>query len=148
TGEIKADGSFEVTIQAEKPASEAASRVSVGRRELELRPRLRPGDIVEAVPGLFAVQHAGGGKANQYFLRGFDADHGTDVAFFVDGVPVNMVSHGHGQGFSDLHFLIPELVTGLDGYKGPYYASIGDFGTAGAVNMHLAEKFDESYAQL
>ncbi|MGK3966394.1 TonB-dependent receptor [Sorangium sp. So ce118] len=141
-------GAIEVTIQAEKPASEAASRVSVGHRELELRPRLRPGDIVEAVPGLFAVQHAGGGKANQYFLRGFDADHGTDVAFFVDGVPVNMVSHGHGHGFTDLYFVIPELVTGLDGYKGPYYASIGDFGTAGAVNFRFAEKLDESHAQL
>jgi hypothetical protein len=143
----RAEDVVEVTIQAEKPGSESASRTVVGRRELELRPRLRPGDILEAVPGLFAVQHAGGGKANQYFLRGFDADHGTDVAFFTDGVPVNMVSHGHGQGFSDFHFLIPELVTSLDGYKGPYYANLGDFATAGAVNLHLAEKFDESLAQ-
>ncbi len=79
--------SAEVTVTAERPANEAASRVSYTGSDLELRPRLRPGDIVEAVPGLFAVQHAGGGKANQYFLRGFDADHGTDVAFFVDGVP-------------------------------------------------------------
>ncbi|WP_437690485.1 TonB-dependent receptor [Sorangium sp. So ce176] len=141
-------GPIEVTVHAERPGSEAASRVSVGHRELELRPRLRPGDIVEAVPGLFAVQHAGGGKANQYFLRGFDADHGTDVAFFVDGVPVNMVSHGHGHGFTDLYFVIPELVTGLDGAKGPYSASIGDFGTAGAVNLRFAEKLDESHAQL
>ncbi len=147
--EAPADGgALEVTVQAEKPGSEAASRVSVGYRELELRPRLRPGDLLEAVPGLFAVQHAGGGKANQYFLRGFDADHGTDVAFFVDGVPVNLVSHGHGHGFTDLYFMIPELVTGLDGYKGPYYASIGDFGTAGAVNLRFAEKLDESTAQL
>ena len=138
---------LEVTVSAEKPGSESASRIDVGRRELELRPRLRPGDILEAVPGLFAVQHAGGGKANQYFLRGFDADHGTDVAFFVDGAPVNMVSHGHGQGFTDFHFLIPEIVVGLDGYKGTYYASLGDFATAGAVNLRLAEKFDESYAQ-
>jgi TonB dependent receptor/TonB-dependent Receptor Plug Domain len=139
--------SLEVTIEAEKPGSEAASRTVVGHVELELRPRLRPADIVEAVPGLFAVQHSGGGKANQYFLRGFDADHGTDVAFFVDGVPVNMPSHGHGQGFSDLHFLIPEVVTSLDGYKGVYYAKLGDFATAGAVDLHLAEKFEESYAQ-
>lgn len=143
----KEQEAIEVTIQAEKPGSESASRVVYGRRELELRPRLRPGDILEAVPGLFAVQHAGGGKANQYFLRGFDADHGTDVAFFVDGIPVNMVSHGHGQGFTDFHFLIPELVTSLDGYKGPYYAGLGDFATAGAVNLRLAEKFEESYAQ-
>ncbi|HVY49010.1 MAG TPA: TonB-dependent receptor [Minicystis sp.] len=138
---------IEVTIEAEKPGSEMASRTSIGHVELELRPRLRPGDIVEAVPGLFAVQHAGGGKANQYFLRGFDADHGTDVAFFVDGIPVNMPSHGHGQGYSDLHFVIPELVTSLQGYKGVYYASLGDFATAGAVDMRLAEKFDESYAR-
>jgi outer membrane receptor for monomeric catechols len=143
----KEQKALEVTVQAEKPGSESASRVEYGRRELELRPRLRPGDILEAVPGLFAVQHAGGGKANQYFLRGFDADHGTDVAFSVDGVPVNMVSHGHGQGFSDFHFLIPEVVVGLEGYKGPYYAHLGDFATAGAVNLRLAEKFDESYAQ-
>lgn len=139
---------IEVTVQAEKPGGEAASRVAVGHRELELRPRLRPGDIVESVPGLFAVQHAGGGKANQYFLRGFDADHGTDVAFFVDGVPVNMVTHGHGQGFTDLYFVIPELVVGLDGQKGPYDASIGDFGTAGAVNLRFAEKLGESLAQI
>lgn len=138
---------IEITIQAEKPGGESSSRVVIGRRELELRPRLRPGDILEAVPGLFAVQHAGGGKANQYFLRGFDADHGTDVAFAVDGVPVNMVSHGHGQGFTDFHFLIPELVTSLDGYKGPFSAAQGDFATAGAVNLHLAEKLEESYAQ-
>ena len=137
----------EVVIHGEHADEDAASHNFVGRRELELRPRLRPGDVLEAVPGLFAVQHAGGGKANQYFLRGFDADHGTDVAFFVDGVPVNMVSHGHGQGFSDFHFLIPELVVGLDGYKGPYYASLGNFATAGAVNLRLAEAFEESYAQ-
>lgn len=143
----KEQQALEVTVHADKPGDEAASRVEYGRRELELRPRLRPGDVLEAVPGLFAVQHAGGGKANQYFLRGFDADHGTDVAFSVDGVPVNMVSHGHGQGFSDFHFLIPELVVGLEGYKGPYYAHLGDFATAGAVNLRLAEKFDESYAQ-
>src|SRR5689334_11553677 len=125
---------IEVTVKADAPEGDAASRTTYGRRELELRPRLRPGDIVEAVPGVFAVQHAGGGKANQYFLRGFDADHGTDVALSVDGVPVNMVSHGHGQGYSDLHFLIPELVVGLDAYKGPYYSSFGDFATGGAIN--------------
>lgn len=138
---------LEVTIVADKPGGDAASRVSHGRRELELRPRLRPGDVVEAVPGLFAVQHAGGGKANQYFLRGFDADHGSDVALFADGVPINMPSHGHGQGFADLHFVIPELVVGLDGYKGPYYAELGDFATAGAVNLRFAERFEESFAQ-
>ena len=137
----------EVTVHGTHGDSEAASQSSAGHRELELRPRLRAGDLVESVPGLMAVQPEGGGKANEYFLRGFDADHGTDIAFFVDGVPVNMVSHAHGQGYSDLNFLIPELVMSLDGYKGPYYAQFGDFATAGAVNMRLAETFDESYAQ-
>ncbi len=143
-----AEKPIEVTVRGDRPGSEAASRVHAGHRELELRPKRRPADVVEAVPGLFAVQHAGGGKANQYFLRGFDADHGTDVAFSVDGVPINMPSHGHGQGYSDLHFLIPELVVSLDGYKGPYYAALGDFATAGAVDLHLADALPESFAEL
>jgi outer membrane receptor protein involved in Fe transport len=138
---------LQVTVQGDRPNGDAASRVDVGRVELDLRPRLRPGDVVEAVPGLFAVQHAGGGKANQYLMRGFDADHGTDVAFYTDGVPVNMPSHGHGQGFSDLHFVIPEIIVGLEGYKGMSFTPFGDFATAGAVNMRLAEKLSESYAQ-
>lgn len=141
------DESIDVTVEGDAPDGDAASRVRYTRPELSLRPRLRPGDIVESVPGVFAVQHAGGGKANQYFLRGFDADHGTDIRLSVDGIPINMVSHGHGQGFADLHFLIPELVVGLDGFKGPYYAPLGDFATAGAIDMKLADSFEESYAQ-
>jgi len=140
-------GAEQVEVHGERRGVDAASRIVVGRRELELRPRLRPADLVEAVPGLFAVQHAGGGKANQYFLRGFDADHGTDIAFFVDGVPVNMPSHAHGQGFADLHFVIPELVVGLEASKGPYYADLGNFATAGAVNLRLAETYGESMVQ-
>lgn len=136
-----------VEVRGDKRGVDAASRLVVGRRELELRPRLRPGDLVEAVPGLFAVQHSGGGKANQYFLRGFDADHGTDIAFSVDGVPVNMPSHAHGQGFADLHFVILELVVGLEASKGPYYADLGNFATAGAVNLRLAETYGESMVQ-
>ncbi|MEB2310834.1 MAG: TonB-dependent receptor [Sorangiineae bacterium] len=142
------DAPIEVTVRGEAPGSEAASRSHAGGRELALRPKRRPADVVEAVPGLFAVQHAGGGKANQYFLRGFDADHGTDVAFFVDGVPVNLPSHGHGQGYTDLHFFIPELVASVDGYKGPYYAGLGDFATAGAVDVHLAERLPEGFVEL
>jgi len=137
---------IEVFVTEEQPAAEAASRLHVGRRELELRPKRRAADVLEATPGLFVAQHAGGGKANQYFLRGFDADHGTDVAFFLDGVPVNLVSHGHGQGYTDLNLLIPELVVGLDVYKGPYYAEFGDFSTGGALNLQLAETFPESFA--
>jgi outer membrane receptor protein involved in Fe transport len=138
----------DVVVHGEARGVDAASRVHVGRRELELRPRQRPGDVLEAAPGLFAVQHAGGGKANQYFLRGFDADHGTDVAFFVDGVPVNMPSHGHGQGFTDVHFVIPELVVGVDAAKGPYYADLGNFATAGAVKLQLADTYGEHVAHV
>ncbi|HEV3189460.1 MAG TPA: TonB-dependent receptor [Polyangiaceae bacterium] len=135
----------EVQVHGAREEPGAASQVDIGPTELRLRPRSeRSGDLVEAVPGLFTAQHAGGGKADQYFLRGFDADHGTDVAFFVDGMPVNLPSHAHGQGFSDLHFVIPEMVVGLAGYKGPYYAQFGDFATAGAVNLHLGEALSES----
>lgn len=122
----------------------AASSDEVRNRDLMLRPRTRPADLLEVVPGLFAVQHAGGGKANQYFVRGFDADHGTDIALFVDGVPVNLPSHGHGQGFADLHFLIPELVSRLESTKGPYTARYGDFATAAAVDLHLYDHLHES----
>jgi outer membrane receptor protein involved in Fe transport len=138
----------EVQVRGARDESDAASQSSAGHTELALRPRTgRSGDLVEIVPGLFTAQHAGGGKADQYFLRGFDADHGTDVAFFVDGVPVNLPSHAHGQGFTDLHFVIPEMVTGVTGYAGPYHAQFGDFATAGAVSMRLAEALSESFAR-
>jgi outer membrane receptor protein involved in Fe transport len=143
----KGEEPLQVTITDDR-TPRAASAVTISGGELKMRPRLRPADIIEAVPGLFAVQHAGGGKANQYFLRGFDIDHGTDVALFVDGVPVNMPSHGHGQGYADLHFLIPELVSSLDAHKGSYDARFGDFATAGALNLKLADHFDESQASL
>jgi hypothetical protein len=138
----------EVEVRGSRAEPDTASEIVVGHKELSLRPRSeRSGDLVEAVPGLFTAQHAGGGKADQYFLRGFDADHGTDIAFFVDGVPVNLPSHAHGQGFTDLHFVIPELVVGVSGYKGPYFAQFGDFATAGAVALHLAETLPESFAR-
>jgi hypothetical protein len=129
-------------------APSAASQSTVSGGELQARPKLRPADLLQAAGGLFAVQHAGGGKANQYFLRGFDIDHGTDLALSVDGVPVNLPSHGHGQGYADLNFLIPELVTSIDVYKGTYYPHLGDFATAGAVDMHLADLLPESFASL
>jgi hypothetical protein len=138
----------EVVVHGAREEPDAASQIDIGYTELRMRPRSeRSGDLVEAVPGLFTAQHAGGGKADQYFLRGFDADHGTDVAFFVDGVPVNLPSHAHGQGFSDLHFVIPEMVVDLAGYKGPYYAQFGDFATAGAVSLRLAEALPESFVR-
>jgi outer membrane receptor protein involved in Fe transport len=107
---------------------------------------LKPTDLLKVTPGLFTGQHAGGGKANQYFLRGFDIDHGTDLALWVDGMPVNMVSHGHGQGYADLHFIIPELFDRVEVQKGPYAAQLGDFATAGAVRMRTRDRFDSSFA--
>jgi outer membrane cobalamin receptor len=113
------------------PRASAASSSVVRDRDFELRAHPRPADILSVAPGLHVVQHAGGGKANQYFLRGFDADHGTDISLAVDGVPVNLVSHGHGQGYADLHWVISELVERIDVSKGPYAARHGDFATAG-----------------
>jgi outer membrane receptor protein involved in Fe transport len=101
-------------------------------------------ELLRSVPGLFIGQHAGGGKAEQIFLRGFDIDHGTDIAINVDGMPVNMVSHAHGQGYSDLHFLIPETVESIDFAKGPYYADQGNFNTAGYVNFKTMDRLDRS----
>ncbi|RMD97968.1 MAG: TonB-dependent receptor, partial [Calditrichaeota bacterium] len=99
----------EIFVQAERAYSAASSRL-IRQWDLRLRPHRSAQDMLRLAPGLFIAQHAGGGKAEQIFLRGFDADHGTDVAIFTDGMPVNMVSHGHGQGYADLHFLIPEIV--------------------------------------
>lgn len=105
----------------------------VGYADFENRPISRVGELAENVPGLIATQHSGSGKANQYFLRGFNLDHGTDLAGFVDGAPVNMRTHGHGQGYLDLNFLIPEMVERIDYTKGPYHASEGDFSSAGTM---------------
>jgi hypothetical protein len=115
----------------------AASAGDVSQQQLSSQPLLRPGAILENVPGLIVTQHSGEGKANQYFLRAFNLDHGTDLASEVDDMPVNMPTHAHGQGYSDLNFLIPELVADLHYKKGPYYADEGDFATAGAVRMDL-----------
>jgi TonB family protein len=130
------------------PERNAASDSTTDQNELSLRPRLRAEGLLESVPGLFSVQHAGGGKAQQDFARGFNLDHGTDYAFFVDGVPINAVSHAHGQGYSDLHFLIPETVARIDSTKGTYAADVGDFGTAGSTTFRMADRFDESLAKL
>lgn len=105
-------------------------------------------EVLRKVPGLFIGQHAGGGKAEQLFLRGFDIDHGTDVAIDVDGMPVNMVSHAHGQGYADLHFLIPETINKIDFGKGPYYADKGNFNTAGYVSLQTKKAIDENLVSL
>ncbi len=115
-----------------------------GAVQLSERPLLRPGEVLETVPGLIITQHAGGGKANQYFLRGFNLDHGTDFATFIDGVPLNMPSHGHGQGYADMNFVIPELIERVNYQKGPYYAQTGDFGTAGAAYLETFRRLPKS----
>jgi outer membrane receptor protein involved in Fe transport len=134
---------FETTVEASPPTS-AASAETLREGDLRLRPMSTPEDILRVVPGLVIAQHQGGGKADQLFLRGFDADHGTDVALFIDGVPINLPSHGHGQGFADLHFLIPEVIDRVDVSKGPYFAEYGDFDTAGAVNLRTRREFPEN----
>ena len=137
----------DATARAAKPFT-AASSQTLRDRDFALRVMLKPEDLIKVTPGLFTGQHAGGGKANQYFLRGFDIDHGTDLALWVDGMPVNNVSHGHGQGYADLHFIIPELFERVEVHKGPYAAEYGDFATAGAVRMVTRERFKESFAEL
>ncbi|MFM9937336.1 MAG: TonB-dependent receptor [Novosphingobium sp.] len=117
----------------------SGSQGVVGYKDFVDRPLSRVGELVENVPGVIATQHSGTGKANQYFLRGFNLDHGTDFAGFVDGVPVNMRTHGHGQGYLDLNFLIPELVQRIDYRKGPYFADVGDFSAAGTVKFTTAD---------
>jgi hypothetical protein len=107
-----------------------------------------PADVLRGVTGLVIAQHAGGGKSDQYLIRGFDADHGTDVQMSVDGVPVNMVSHAHGQGYADLHFLIPETIEHIDVHKGPYYAEFGNLATAGAVQLVTRDRFDRSFVRM
>jgi outer membrane receptor protein involved in Fe transport len=117
--------------------ADAASQGTIDDEQLENRPLSRPGEVLEAIPGVVVTQHSGSGKANQYFLRGFNLDHGTDFAVHIDGMPVNLPSHGHGQGYADINFLIPELVEHIHYRKGPYYADEGDFSAAGAAHVHL-----------
>jgi hypothetical protein len=125
-----------------------ASQGVVGEEDLADLPLLRRGELLEAVPGMVVTQHSGDGKANQYFLRGFNLDHGTDFAFSVDGVPVNLPSHAHGQGYSDLNFLIPELVDSIEFKKGPFYPEVGDFSGAGAANILLVTRLPEGIANM
>jgi outer membrane receptor protein involved in Fe transport len=124
----------------------AASESTVSGAEVNARPFLRPAEALEVVPGLVVTQHSGEGKANQYFLRGMNLDHGTDLAITVDGMPVNMRSHGHGQGYADLNFLIPELIGSVHIRKGPYFADEGDFASAGAVHVNLLDTIGKSMA--
>ncbi len=126
----------------------SASQGIVGAPELAARPFLRRGELLEAIPGVVITQHSGGGKANQYFLRGFNLDHGTDFSVSVDGMPVNLRSHAHGQGYSDLNFLIPELVRQVDYNKGPFFAEVGDFSAAGAAEFRQFDALPEAFVSV
>jgi len=125
---------------SELGVADAPSQGTVRGPRLHARPAFRPGELLESMPGLVVTQHSGEGKANQYFLRGFNLDHGTDLAIHVDGMPVNMRTHGHGQGYADLAFLIPELVDRVEYRKGPYHAEDGDFASAGAARLSLVNR--------
>jgi hypothetical protein len=127
---------------------QAASEVVFTGREVNSRPFTRPAEALEVVPGLIVTQHSGEGKANQYFLRGYNLDHGTDLAITVDGMPVNMRTHGHGQGYADINFLIPELIGSVDVRKGPYFADEGDFSSVGAVHVNMLDSLPKQIAQL
>jgi hypothetical protein len=142
--EIEVTGHYENAVGT----SEAASAGTITRQLVEDRPILRPGEVLELVPGLIITQHSGAGKANQYFLRGFNLDHGTDFLTTLDGVPLNLRTHAHGQGYTDLNFLIPELVQRVEYFKGPYFAAKGDFASAGAADIHYAESLPKNVAEL
>jgi hypothetical protein len=128
--------------------AQSSSQGAITAEQLDVRPLMRTGEVLETVPGVITTQHSGEGKANQYFLRGFNLDHGTDLAQSVVGMPVNMPSHAHGQGYSDLNFVIPELVSGVQFSKGPYFADQGDFATAGASNVTYATTLDRPMAHV
>lgn len=125
---------------------DSASAGSIGAKELAQQITYRPGELLEATPGLVVSQHSGEGKANQFYLRGFNLDHGTDLATWVDGMPVNQRSHAHGQGWTDLNFLIPEITTRLDYTKGPYSARNGDFASAGSASITYANRLVQDVA--
>ena len=128
--------------------ADTSTEGTIGALELSERPISRPGEVLEAMPGVIVTQHSGDGKANQFFLRGFNLDHGTDLASFFNGIPVNLPSNAHGEGYTDLNFLIPELVQKIDYGKGPYYANVGDFGSAGWENIQYFQLLPENIAKV
>ncbi|HTU46799.1 MAG TPA: TonB-dependent receptor [Bryobacteraceae bacterium] len=128
--------------------ADSATQGAVGAKEIEDRPILRSGEILETVPGVIITQHAGGGKANQYFLRGFNLDHGTDFAVFLDDMPLNLPSHAHGEGYADMNTVIPEFVQRVNYEKGPYYADVGDYGSAGSAHLEFYKTLPENFFQV
>ena len=125
--------------------AESATQGTVGAIEIQDRPILRSGEVLETVPGLIITQHAGGGKANQYFLRGFNLDHGTDFAIFLDDMPLNLPSHAHGEGYSDMNTVIPEFVKRVNFEKGPYYADVGNYGSAGSAHLEFFKTLPQNF---
>src|ERR1700677_3151833 len=140
----------EITVTAQRLdllGIAAATREGVvDDQELQLSPQYRPGQLLETVPGLIVTSHSGEGKANQYLMRGYNLDHGTDLETYVDGMPINQPSHAHGQGYTDLNFMIPELPDGLTYTKGPYYANVGDFGAVGSVRVSYRDTIPDQVA--
>ena len=126
--------------------AQSASQGRVGRRDLRNRPMSREGEVLENIPGMILTQHSGDGKANQMFVRGFNLDHGTDFQTRIESMPINMPTHAHGQGYSDLNMLIPELVDHLEYKLGPYYAELGDFGSAGGATLQLVRSLPQPIA--
>jgi hypothetical protein len=128
--------------------AESGTQGTVGATEIQDRPILRSGEVLETVPGLIITQHAGGGKANQYYLRGFNLDHGTDFAIFIDDMPLNLPSHAHGEGYSDMNIVIPEFVKRVNFEKGPYYANIGNYGSAGSAHVEYFRTLEKNFAKV
>jgi len=126
----------------------SATQGTVGAREIQDRPILRSGEVLETVPGLIITQHAGGGKANQYFLRGFNLDHGTDFAIFIDDMPLNLPSHAHGEGYADMNTVIPEFVRRVNFEKGPYYADVGNYGSAGSAHLEFFKTLPQNFVKV
>src|SRR3984885_5090384 len=147
-------GSVSTTINVQGPEgsligiADSATQGTVGATEIQDRPILRSGEILETIPGLIITQHAGGGKANQYFLRGFNLDHGTDIAIFLDGMPLNLPSHAHGEGYADMNTVIPEFVERVDFQKGPYYADVGNYGSAGSAHLEFFKVLPENFVKV
>jgi outer membrane receptor protein involved in Fe transport len=125
--------------------ADSGTQGTVGAKEIQDRPILRSGEVLETVPGVMITQHAGGGKANQYFLRGFNLDHGTDFAIFIDDMPLNLPSHAHGEGYSDMNTVIPEFVRRVNYEKGPYYADVGNYGSAGSAHLEFFKTLPQNF---
>jgi hypothetical protein len=128
--------------------ADSSTQGTVGAKEIQDRPILRSGEVLETVPGLIITQHAGGGKANQYFLRGFNLDHGTDFAIFLDDMPLNLPSHAHGEGYADMNTVIPEFVQRVNFEKGPYYADVGNYGSAGSAHLEFFKTLPENFVKV